>query len=269
MILLVPGSTETVRVAAAGDIHCSEESREHLQAAFERVQDESDLVLLAGDLTTHGEPEEAAVLTELTNGLDLPIYAVLGNHDWHADRALEVTAALTAGGVTVLERSSAMCDVRGLRVGIVGTKGFVGGFPDAELPDFGEPLLRQIYAETTSEVEALERGLEEIEDCTVRIVLLHYAPTTTTLEGERQTIWAFLGSDRLAAPILEHRPHLVVHGHGHAGTFEGFVGPVPVFNVAVPLLGGRDFFVFELDPEGNLVRAEAEAPARAAQRAET
>jgi uncharacterized protein len=268
MILLVPGPTETVRVAAAGDIHCSEESREDLQAAFERVQGEADLVLLAGDLTTHGEPEEAAVLAEITNGLDLPIYAVLGNHDWHADRALEVTSALTAGGLIVLERSSAVCDVRRLRVGIVGTKGFVGGFPDAELPDFGEPLLRQIYAETTREVEALGRGLEEIADCAVRIVLLHYAPTTTTLEGERQTIWAFLGSDRLAAPILEHRPHLVVHGHGHAGTFEGFVGPVPVFNVAVPLLGGRDFFVFDVDPERGLVRAEAE-PARAAQRAET
>jgi uncharacterized protein len=268
MILLVPGSTETVRVAAAGDIHCSEENREHLQAAFERAEGEADLVLLAGDLTTHGEPAEAAVLAEITNGLDVPIYAVLGNHDWHADRALEVTAALTTGGVVVLERSSAVCDVRGLRVGIVGTKGFVGGFPDAELPDFGEPLLRQIYAETTAEVKALERGLDEIEDCAVRIVLLHYAPTTTTLEGERQTIWAFLGSDRLAAPILEHRPHLVVHGHGHAGTFEGFVGPVPVFNVAVPLLGGRDFFVFEVDPERGLVRAEAE-PVRAAQRAET
>jgi Icc-related predicted phosphoesterase len=269
MILLVPGPTETVHVAAAGDVHCSEENREHLQAAFERVQGEADLVLLAGDLTTHGEPEEAAVLAEITSGLDLPIYAVLGNHDWHADRALEVTAALTAGGLTVLERSSAVCDVRGMRVGIVGTKGFVGGFPDAELPDFGEPLLRQIYAETTGEVEALERGLEEIEGCAVRIVLLHYAPTTTTLEGERQAIWAFLGSDRLAAPILEHRPHLVVHGHGHAGTFEGFVGPVPVFNVAVPLLGGRDFFVFELDPERGLVRAEAEPTPRAPERAET
>jgi Icc-related predicted phosphoesterase len=268
MMMLVSGPTETVCVAAAGDIHCSEENREQMRAAFERVQDDADLVLLAGDLTTHGEPEEAAVLGEIANGLEVPIYAVLGNHDWHANRALEVTAALTAGGLILLERSSAVCEVRGLRVGIVGTKGFVGGFPDSELPDFGEPLLREIYAETTQEVDALEQGLEKIEDCPVRIVLLHYAPTTTTLAGERETIWAFLGSDRLAAPILEHRPHLVVHGHGHAGTFEGFVGPVPVFNVAVPLLGGRDFFVFELDQEGGLVHSEAE-PERTAQRAET
>jgi uncharacterized protein len=269
MMMLVPGPDETVRVAAAGDIHCSEENREHVEAAFERVSREADLVLLAGDLTTHGEPGEAAVLAEITSGIDVPIYAVLGNHDWHADRALEVTAALTAGGVIVLERSSAVCDVRGRRVGIAGTKGFVGGFPDSELPDFGEPLLREIYAETTAEAEALDRALEEIEDCALRLVLLHYSPTTTTLEGERQTIWTFLGSDRLAVPITEHRPHLVVHGHAHAGAFEGFVGPVPVFNVAVPLMG-RDFFVFELDAEGKLVRAEAEPPpARAKQHAET
>jgi Icc-related predicted phosphoesterase len=269
MMMLVPGPGETVRVAAAGDIHCSEENREHLRAAFERVQGEADLVLLAGDLTTHGEPEEAALLAEITSGVEVPIYAVLGNHDWHADRAPEVTAALTVGGVTVLERESTVCEVRGIHVGIVGTKGFIGGFPDSELPDFGEPLLRRVYAETTLEVEGLKRGLEEIGDCPLQIVLLHYAPTTTTLEGERQTIWAFLGSDRLAAPIAEHWPHLVVHGHGHSGTFEGFIGSVPVFNVAVPLMA-RDFFVFELTATGDLVRADAEPPpGRTAQHAET
>ena len=80
-------------------------------------------------------------------------------------------------------------------------------------------------------------------------MLLHYSPTTTTLEGEPRTIWAFLGSDRLAPPIAEHRPDVVLHGHGHIGRFEGVVADVPVFNVAVPVLG-RDFFVFELDGAG-------------------
>ena len=56
----------------------------------------------------------------------------------------------------------------------------------------------------------------------------------------------FLGSDRLARPIAEHAPDLVVHGHGHAGTFEGYIGSIPVFNVSLPVLG-HDFWVFELD----------------------
>ena len=60
-----------------------------------------------------------------------------------------------------------------------------------------------------------------------------------------------LGSERLAAPIAEHEPDLVLHGHAHAGTFEGRIGQVPVYNVAVQVIG-RDFWIFELSsgPEG-------------------
>ena len=93
----------------------------------------------------------------------------------------------------------------------------MGGFPGAEIPDFGEPALRQIYQETSSEVEALEVGLEAIAGCHKRIVLLHYAPISETLVGEPEPIWAFLGSGRLAGPIGMHRPDLVVHGHAHHG----------------------------------------------------
>ena len=77
--------------------------------------------------------------------------------------------------------------------------------------------------------------------CDLRIVLLHYAPTTTTLEGEPRVIWAFLGTDRLAPPIAEHRPDLVLHGHAHARPLRGLVGEVPVYNVAVPVMG-RDWW---------------------------
>ena len=41
----------TVRVAAAGDIHCSEEERARLETAFMDAEREGDLILLAGDLT--------------------------------------------------------------------------------------------------------------------------------------------------------------------------------------------------------------------------
>ena len=81
--------------------------------------------------------------------------------------------------------------------------------------------------------------------CPFRIVLLHYAPTTETLVGERRDIWAFLGTDRLAPPLVEHAPDVVLHGHAHAGTFEGRVGEVPVYNVSVPVLG-QDFWTFSL-----------------------
>lgn len=232
-------------MAAAGDVHASPERRVEVEEAFAGLRGRADILLLAGDLTTLGEPEQAAVVAGACRDLGMPVCAVLGNHDWHGNRGDEVARALEEGGVVVLERGSTVVDVGGTAVGIVGTKGFVGGFPDSALPDFGEPLLRQVYAETTAEVWALERGLETVAHCPLRIVLLHYAPTTTTLEGEPKGIYAFLGSDRLARPIAEHTPDLVVHGHGHAGTFEGFIGRVPVFNVSVQVMR-RDFWVFEL-----------------------
>jgi Icc-related predicted phosphoesterase len=161
---------------------------------------------------------------------------VLGNHDWHCDRADEVVAVLRDGGITVLDRSWCVTRVEDVDVGVVGAKGFVGGFPGSHLPDFGEPLLRAVYRDASADIEAIDAGLRELTMCPVRIVLLHYAPTDETLEGEPPGIWPFLGTDRLAAPIAEHEPDLVLHGHAHAGTFEGSIGDVPVRNVSVPVL---------------------------------
>lgn len=242
-----------LRIAAAGDIHCSEAHREQIAEAVGALSGRADLVLFAGDLTTHGEPEQGAVLAQACAALEVPIFAVLGNHDWHADRRDELVAALGEGGITVLDRDWVTCTASGLEVGIVGAKGFVGGFPGSHLPDFGEPSLRGVYRETSREVEALDRGLREIALCPTRIVLLHYAPTEATIRGEPPGIWAFLGTDRLAAPIAEHEPDLVLHGHAHAGTFEGAIGDVPVYNVSVPVIG-QDFWLFELDVS---VRARA------------
>jgi Icc-related predicted phosphoesterase len=237
----------SVKIAAAGDIHCHEQNRDAMLEAFEALDGEVDLLLLAGDLTTHGEPEQAEVLAEACRSTSLPVVAVLGNHDFHAGRADEVTSILEDAGIELLGRgrSTHLVAADG-EVGVAGVKGFVGGFRGLGLPDFGEPSLRAIYAETGAEVEALAEGLREIAPCPLRIALLHYAPTTTTLVGEPPVIWAFLGSDRLAEPIEKHQPDVVLHGHGHAGTFEGSIDGVPVYNVAVPVIG-RDFWIFDLE----------------------
>jgi Icc-related predicted phosphoesterase len=237
-----------IKIAAAGDVHASETHRDQLFESFTRIEDDADIVLLAGDLTAHGSPDEAEVLADACRGLRIPVFAVLGNHDHHCGRADEVTQALAAAGIVVLDRSFAICQTEGIEIGIVGTKGFVGGFPGSLLPDFGEPLLRQVYAQTTEEVAAIERGLQEVSHCALRIVLLHYAPIAETLAGEPDGIHAFLGSMRLGTPIAEYAPDLVVHGHAHAGSFEGAIGRTPVYNVAVHVTG-RDFFVFDLSVE--------------------
>lgn len=238
-----------VRIAAVGDLHCREPQRDEIAAAFAAVAEEVDAILLAGDLTTHGEPEQAQILADACRPLDTPVLTVLGNHDWHVNRASEVVDVLRGAGIVVLERDHAILDVAGIELGVVGLKGFVGGFAGHRIPDFGEPLLRALYEDMSADVEALDAGLREIAACPLRIVLLHYAPVEATLEGEPREIWAFLGSDRLAAPIAEHRPHVVLHGHAHAGSFEGAIDDVAVYNVSAPVIG-RDFCVFELSGAG-------------------
>jgi uncharacterized protein len=239
---------EKIKIAAAADIHAAETHGEKLREAFERVASEADLIMLAGDLTGDGEPAEAHVLADACRGLDVPVFAVLGNHDFHLDKQDEIAQILDRAGVRVLNRDSAVCEFGGIEIGIVGTKGFVGGFPGSTLPDFGERLLREVYAETTEEAKALARGLRRVSHCSLRIVLLHYAPIVETINGEPPGIHAFLGSSRLANPIQEYRPDIVLHGHAHAGTFEGALGDVPVYNVAVHVTG-RDFWIFDLEVE--------------------
>ncbi|HEU4976723.1 MAG TPA: metallophosphoesterase [Baekduia sp.] len=234
-----------VRIAAAGDMHCQPSRAEEAREAFARLEGEIDLLLLAGDLTTHGRPEEACVLADACAPLDVPIYAVLGNHDWHGDQVDDLRPILEDAGITLLEREATTLCIGHTEIGIVGLKGFVGGFTGSHLPDFGEPLLRRVYAETSADVEALDQGLKDVAHCPLRIVLMHYAPTCQTLHGEPEAIWTMLGNDRLAFPIAQHEPDMVLHGHAHAGTFEGRIDEVPVYNVSVPVLG-KDFWVFEL-----------------------
>jgi Icc-related predicted phosphoesterase len=244
---VTPSAAEgRLRIAATGDIHCRDSNREAVVSSFAALGDDVDLVLVAGDLTSHGRLDEAEILCEAAAATAAPVYAVLGNHDWHNGEAEAILARLGEGGVQMLDRAAAVCRVGEVEVGIAGVKGFVGGFVPHHLPDFGEPSLREVYAEATTEVRALDEGLREVATCPVRIVLLHYAPIEATLEGEPREIWVFLGSDRLAAPILEHGPDLVLHGHAHAGSPDGAIGETPVHNVSQPVLG-TDFRIFELD----------------------
>jgi Icc-related predicted phosphoesterase len=233
-----------IRVAAAGDIHAGTGDGDRVREAFARIEEQADLVLLAGDLTRHGQMDEICVVADACRGLQVPVVAVLGNHDWHSDRPGDLVRALGEAGVVVLERTHTILPVAGASVGIVGVKGFVGGF-GSQWANFGEPLFREAYAETTRDVEGLEQGLRAIDGCGIRIALLHYAPCSETLVGEPERLWLVLGADRLAGPIREHRPHLVLHGHAHHGSFEGSIDGVPVYNVAVHVIS-REFWVFEL-----------------------
>jgi predicted phosphohydrolase len=182
-----------IRVAAAGDVHFGLDSAGTLRPHLEHLPERADLFLLAGDLTRHGDPAEAAVLAEELRGLPVPMVAVLGNHDYHSDKEAEVAAVMRAAGVTVMEGTATTLEAAGARVGVAGTKGFGGGFAGACGTDFGEPEMKAFVAHTRGLAERLTRGLDDLDgQCDVRIALLHYSPVEATLEGEPLAIYPFL-----------------------------------------------------------------------------
>jgi Icc-related predicted phosphoesterase len=194
------------------------------------------VLLLAGDLTRHGTAAEAAIVAGEFGPSPVPVVAVLGNHDLHGDDADGVTAALTAGGITVLEGSGTVLDIGGVRLGIAGTVGFGGGFPRATIADFGEPEMKAFAARGRSLSASLGSALQDL-DCDVRVALTHYAPVPETLEGEPREIYPFLGSHLLADVIDACDVAVAFHGHAHAGSPDGRTpGGVPVHNVARPVI---------------------------------
>ncbi len=98
-----------------------------LRPAFDTLPECADLLLLAGDLTRHGTPEETRVVAQEVRDLPVPVIAVLGNHDHHDEQPEKVTAILQDAGVTVLEGEGTVVECGGVRVGVAGAKGFCGG----------------------------------------------------------------------------------------------------------------------------------------------
>ncbi len=235
---------QTVRVAAMADIHVGKDSAGALQTLFAHVSANADVLVLAGDLTDYGLPDEARILArELNASVRIPVIAVLGNHDFESGRQEEVVEVLHEGGVRILDGDS----VEILGVGFAGTKGFAGGFGRGALGPWGEPIIKQFVHEAVNEALKLETALARLRTPS-RIAILHYAPIRGTVEGEPLEIFPYLGCSRLEEPLSRYPVTAVVHGHAHRGAAEGTTATgVPVYNVSLPV-------VRALQPDGHCFR---------------
>jgi Icc-related predicted phosphoesterase len=243
------------RIAAVGDIHVGVDSVGRVAEGMRHLSDRADLLVLAGDLTRCGEPAEARLVAGELQDLQVPIVAVLGNHDYHADRVDGVVEILTEAGIHVLDGTATTVALDHATVGIAGTKGFGGGFAGASATAFGEPVMKAFVEETTAEAARLRGALEGL-DTDYRIALLHYSPVEETLRGERVEIYPFLGSYLLAEAVDTAGADLVVHGHAHHGSERGTTpGGTRVRNVAQPVIQ-QAYRVFDL---GDLDRARVPA----------
>jgi Icc-related predicted phosphoesterase len=252
-----------MRVAAVGDLHVGPDSAELVAEALAPVTQQADVLLLAGDLTRCGEPSEAKVLADALRPVPIPVVAVLGNHDHHADRVDEVVTILTEVGVTMLEGDAVTVDVptRGgdaesageateansvVSLGVAGTKGFGGGFSGASAAEFGETEMKTFARSAVALAARLERSLRVVSAADRRVALLHYAPIRDTLRGEHPELYPFLGSYLLGEAIDRAGADLVLHGHAHHGAERGRTpGGIPVRNVAQPVLRSA-YRVFDL-----------------------
>ncbi|MFL5796937.1 MAG: metallophosphoesterase [Actinomycetota bacterium] len=238
-----------IRIAAAGDVHYGLDSAGLMAPHLERLPECADVLLLAGDLTQHGRADEAAVLAGELARVEVPVIAVLGNHDHESDEEVRIRALLEEVGVVVLEGESHTIEHAGGTVGVAGVKGFCGGFVGASATDFGEREMKSFVRYARDEAGALERALGEISGADHRVALMHYSPVKDTLHGEPPEIFAFLGSYLLAEAVDRAGADIALHGHAHRGRDQGVTpGGVPVRNVAQPVIR-LPFRIFELGRE--------------------
>ena len=235
-----------MRIAATADLHFAPSNQTALREQLNRVRDEADVLVVAGDLTNYGLPSEMEPLLNALVRLRVPTIVVLGNHDYESGQEQELMRMMTSEGIKVLDGSGYERD----GVGFAGTKGFVGGFGRGVLTAFGEPEIKNFVRASIDETLKLERGLSQLRTMK-RVVVLHYAPIAGTIVGEDPEISPFLGTSRLAEVIDRHGADLVVHGHAHHGCLHGTtLGGVPVHNVAITLLESQNppatYRVFEV-----------------------
>jgi len=225
-----------MRIAATADLHFSASRHSALHDQLSRVRDEADVLVLAGDLTNYGTVEEMEPLLNVVVRSRIPTVAVLGNHDYESGKQGDLMRMMEESGIKVLDGTAYERD----GVGFAGTKGFVGGFGRGVLTAFGEPEIKHFVQASVDEALKLERAMAQLRT-PKRVVVIHYSPIATTVEGEAAEIFPFMGTSRLAEVVDRHGADLVVHGHAHHGQLEGkTTGGNPVYNVAITLLQARD-----------------------------
>jgi Icc-related predicted phosphoesterase len=178
-----------------------------------------DVLVVGGDITTFGTPEDAERAIELWRPLASRLFAVAGNCDSPA-----IDARLAELGVSI--------DAQGASVGEVGFAGASGSpytplHTPHELPD-------DEYAARAA------RGLAAIAESKVRILCPHAPPFGT--ECDRLRDGRQVGSVALRELVEREQPDLVLCGHIHESRAIDELGSTRIANPG-PVAEGHYAFV--------------------------
>jgi len=197
-------------IAYVVDVHGRFDAVEAMLAELGPV----DVLVVGGDLTNAGRPEDAGRAVSSWRELAPVLLAVAGNMDSPA-----IDARLAELGVSL--------DGRGVTLGEVGLHGvsasaFTPLHTPYELPD--EELGRRAQA-----------GHAEVAGCRVRIFCPHSPPYGTACDRLRSG--EHVGSHALRAFVEEEQPDLVLCGHIHESRGEDAIGRSRIVNPGPALAG--------------------------------
>lgn len=226
-------------VAATGDVHSPRYYDEFVKAV-DQLKAKPDLFLMVGDMIDRGRIEEFDKIYNVLFGKILcPIVCCFGNNEYSEIR---YNIKRKYPEIRFLDDESIILKIGEITVGIVGTIGSLDmptRWQKANIPD-----IEAVYKQRVSLVD---RHLQRLAT-DFKIVLIHYAPTYKTLEGENPNFYSSMGSRMYEPVLIQRKPDLVVHGHSHRGIKQAWVDTVPVYNVSLPV--NKDIVI--IDTEKNL-----------------
>ena len=199
-----------MKIVSFGDVHMATRNLERMG----EVMRDCDLVIVSGDLTNFGGPDDARkVLTDVRRACSA-VLAVPGNLD-----RLEVIPFLEEDGVAL--------HGKGLTIGGIGIFGCGG----SNITPFGTPMELsedEIYA-------TLRAGYEAVREVRPLLMICHTPPYDT--KCDRIMSGKPVGSTAARRFIEEVKPEVCISGHIHESAGVDTIGPTKILN-AGPFKGG-------------------------------
>lgn len=185
-----------LHICLEGDLSAKNVFAERAIDALSRLKPRPDVVILTGDVTEYGTTGEYELVNQMLSRLDMPIYAIPGNHD-HRDRmraGFQHVDRLAAG------RKLLNYTIETRPVRLIGLDSTIAGRVEGEL--------------TKETLNFLEETLS-MEPGVPTLVFLHHPPIITGLDNKDQ-IRLFEGAASLLEILASHpQVERIVSGHFH------------------------------------------------------
>lgn len=242
--------SDRICLAALSDIHTNIANYRYYIDLFDKISKDHDAILVTGDLTDSGNLMQASLVASVFLSSQVPVYAVLGNHDlFHHDHQTISRVIETHSKARILQGNATLITKGDRTVQVVGVTGHSGGFTGFSSPPPTQEDRAELSRQTTQLDQVLANSLR-----TETIVLMHYSPIVDTIVGEPSSIYHLLGSSRFESVLDRYSDRIlrILHGHAHHGSFSGSTKKgIMVNNVALSVLqkefeGHRLFTTIEI-----------------------